>query len=145
MVWADEAESRLEAVLENLRRMSRGPMWQLGLWLLSDYSFRPSVKETIGRACGLHNDAAGFIPEPSVNRLAGLVGLAPSTLSRYWSRDVPLRCSLKEFLIWAVLIWAVRARSRDGWNGVADQVGLRRRTLERNFIRMAGASAGQAT
>ena len=117
-------------------------MWRLGVKLLSDYSFRPSVRETISRACGLHTDAVGtrFVPEPSVSQLAEQVGLAASTLSRYWRSDVPLRCSLKEFLSWAVLLWAVRARSRQDWGAIADQVGLRRRTLERSFIRLAGCT-----
>ena len=114
VVWTDEATSRLAEVLEDFRRVSRGPMWQLGLKLLSDYSFRPSIRKTISRVCGLHSDSAGvpFIPVHSVGHLARHVGLAASTLSRYWRREVPLRCSLKEFLSWAVLLWAVRARSR---------------------------------
>ena len=146
VVWADEAESRLVEVLEEFRKVSRGPMWRLGLRLLSDYSFRPSVRQTIGRACGLHNDAveSPFVPENSVSQLAGHVDLAASTLSNYWREEVPLRCSLKEFLSWAVLLWAVRERSRDGWDAIAAQAGLQRRTLERNFIRMAGCTLAAA-
>ena len=142
VVWADEATDGLVEVLEEFGRVYRGPMWRLGLKLLSDYSFRPSIRETISRACGLHTDAVGtrFIPEHSVSRLAGHVGLAASTLSRYWKKEVPLRCSLKEFLSWAVLLWATRARSQGGWDAVAEEVGLRRRTLERNFTRMAGCT-----
>lgn len=146
VVWTDEATSRLAEVLEDFRRVSRGPMWQLGLKLLSDYSFRPSIRETISRVCGLHSDCAGvpFLPVRSVSHLARHVGLAASTLSRYWRREVPLRCSLKEFLSWAVLIWALRARSQDTWNAIADQVGLQRRTLERNFMRMAECTLAAA-
>ena len=146
IVWTDEAESRLVKVLEEFRRVSRGPMWRLGLKLLSDYSFRSSVSETIGRTCGLYSDAVDtpLVPENSVKQLAGHVDLAASTLSRYWREEVPLRCSLKEFVSWAVLLWALRARSRDGWGAVAAQVGLQRRTLERNFIRMAGCTLAAA-
>ena len=146
VVWTDEATSRLAEVLEDFRRVSRGPMWQLGLKLLSDYSFRPSIRKTISRVCGLHSDCAGvpFIPVHSVSHLARHVGLAASTLTRYWRREVPLRCSLKEFLSWAVLLWAVRARSQDAWNAIADQAGLQRRTLERNFMRMAECTLAAA-
>ena len=145
VVWVDEAKSRLVEVLEEFRKVSRGPMWRLGLSLLSDYSFRPSVRETIGRVCGLHHAVeTPFVPENSVSQLAGNVDLAASTLSNYWREEVPLRCSLKEFLSWAVLLWAVRKRSRDGWDAVAAQVGLQRRTLERNFIRMAGCTLAAA-
>ena len=142
IVWVDEADGRLVEVLEEFRRISRGPIWRLGLRLLSDYSFRPSISETISRICGLQTDAVGtpVIPDHSVGRLADHVGLASSTLSRYWRLEVPLRCSLKEFVSWAVLLWSARARSRDNWGAVADQVGLRRRTLERNFLRMAGCT-----
>ena len=145
VVWVDEAKSRLVEVLEEFRKVSRGPMWRLGLSLLSDYSFRPSVRETIGRVCGLHNAVeTPFVPENSVSQLAGHVDLAASTLSKYWREEVPLRCSLKEFLSWAVLLWAVRKRSRDGWDAIAVQAGLQRRTLERNFIRMAGCTLAAA-
>lgn len=140
VVWSDEAESRLVEVLEEFRTVNRGPMWRLGLRLLSDHSFRPSVRETISRTCGLHDNGvyAPVIPETSVRELADHVGLAASTLSRYWRMEVPLRCTIKEFLSWAVVLWAVRARARDDWNAVADQAGLQRRTLERAFTRLAG-------
>lgn len=145
IVWTDEAESRLVDVLEDFTRGNRGPMWRLGLKLLSDYSLRPSIRETIGRVCGLHDAAdAPFIPENSVGRLANHVDLAPPTLRQYWREDVPLRCSLKAFLSWAVILWAVRARSRDGWNSIAERLGLRRRTLQRSFNRLAGCTLAEA-
>ena len=145
VVWTEEAESRLVEVLEDFRRMSRGPMWRLGLKLLTDHPLRPSVRDTISRVCGL-DDAAGapFIPENSVGRLAGYVDLAPPTLRQYWREDVPLACSLKEFLSWAVVLWALRARSREGWNAIAERLGLQRRTLQRNFNRLAGCTLAEA-
>lgn len=146
VVWADEVESRLAEVLEALGRPSRDPMHGLGLRLLSDPSFRPSVRETISRVCGLHDDAVAtrFVPASSVRRLAGQVNLAASTLRQYWREDAPLRCRLKEFMNWAVLLWAVRARAGADWNAVADQVGLSRRTLEINVARMAGCTLAAA-
>lgn len=118
----------------------------LGLRLVSDPSFRPSVREAIGRVCGLHDDAAAtrFVPASSVRRLALQINLAPSTLRQYWREDAPLRCRLKEFMNWAVLLWAVRARAGAGWDAVADEVGLRRRTLEVNVARMAGCTLAAA-
>ena len=146
VVWTEEAEDRLVDVLEEFGRMSWAPIGHLGLRLLSDYPLRPSVRETISRACGLHDDAGGtpFVPERSVGQLAREADVASSTLRRYWREDVPLRCSLKEFLSWAIVLWATRARSLEGWTAVAEQVGLQRRTLERNFLRMAGCTPGEA-
>ena len=146
VVWAEEAESRLVEVLEEVGRASRDPMRRLGLRLLSDHSLRPSVREAVGRVCGLHDDgdATRFVPPSSVRRLADQVGLAASTLSQYWREDAPLRCRLKEFMNWAVLLWAVRARAGSGWDAVADRTGLRRRTLELNFARMAGCTLAAA-
>ena len=134
------------AVAESYGRPSRDPMHGLGLRLLSDPSFRPSVREAISRVCGLHDDAAAtkFVPASSVRRLAGQVNLAASTLRQYWREDRPLRCRLKEFVNWAVLLWAVRARAGADWEAVADQVGLRRRTLEINVRRMAGCTLAAA-
>ena len=145
VVWTDEIESRLVDVLEGLRRTNGNPMWRLGLKLVTDHSLRPSVRETISRVCGLHDAANGpFIPENSVGRLADHVDLAPPTLRQYWREDVPLGCSLKEFLSWAVILWAARARSRDNWNAIAERLGLQRRTLQRNFNRLAGCTLAQA-
>lgn len=146
VVWADEVESRLVEVLEEFGRPSRDPMHGLGLRLLSEPSFRPSVRETISRVCGLHDDAVAtrFVPPSSVRRLASQVNLAASTLRQYWREDAPLRCRLKEFMNWAVLLWAVRARAGADWDAVADQVGLRRRTLEINVARMAGCTLAGA-
>ena len=109
IVWADEAEERLLAVLREVGRDGRDPMWNLGLRLLSDYSFRPPVQKAISRVCGLEDDPGGtpFVPSNSVRELAADVNLSASTLSRYWRVEVPLACSLKEFLSWAVLLWAV--------------------------------------
>ena len=146
VVWADEVESRLADVLEEFGRPSPDPMRRLGSRLLSDSSFRPSVEEAISRVCGLHDDAAAtrFVPASSVRRLAGQVNLAGSTLRQYWREDAPLRCRLKEFMNWAVLLWAVRARAGADWNAIADRMGLRRRTLEINFTRMAGCTLAAA-
>lgn len=133
-------------VPESSGRPSRDPMHALGLRLLSDPSFRPSVREAISRVCGLHDDAAAttFVPASSVRRLAGQVNLAASTLRQYWRENPPLRCRLKEFVNWAVLLWAVRARAGADWEAVADQVGLRRRTLEINFTRFADCTLAAA-
>ncbi len=145
VVWADEVESRLVEVLEELGRPSPDPMRRLGLRLLSDPSLRPSVREAISRVCGLHDDAATpLVPANSVGRLAGQVNLAGSTLRQYWREDAPLRCRLKEFMNWAILLWAVRARAGAGWAAIADQVGLRRRTLEINFTRFADCTLAAA-
>ncbi len=147
IVWADEAEERLLAVLREVGRDGRDPMWNLGLRLLSDYSFRPPVQKAISRVCGLENDPAGtpFVPANSVRQLAADVNLSASTMSRYWREEVPLACSLKEFLSWAVLLWAVRERSRDNWSAIVDQVEVRRRTLDRSCVRLAGCTLGDAT
>ena len=142
VVWADEVEDRLAQVLEQFGTVGRGPLCSLGHRLLSEHSFRPAVREAIRRACGLHRDAQGtrFVPKNSVCQLASEVNVASSTLRQYWREEVPLRCGLKEFLSWAVLLWGLRARAQAGWSAVADQVGLQRRTLERNFIRMTGCT-----
>ena len=147
VVWAAEAEERLGEVLEEFGKVSWGPMSRLGLGLLSEPSLRPFVRETISRACGLHDDptATPFVPENSVGRLAREVGVAKSTLRLCWRKEVPLRCSLKEFLSWAVTLWGTRARaSHDAWTPVVEQLGLQRRTLERNFLRTAGCTLAEA-
>ena len=146
VVWAAEAEDRLAGVLDEFGRVNWGPMWHLGLGLVSEPSLRPFIKETISRACGLRDDPAGtpFVPERSVGKLARDVGVATSTLRLCWREEVPLRCSLKEFLSWAVTLWGTRARALWDWTSVAARLELQRRTLERNFIRTAGCTLAEA-
>lgn len=146
VLWTAEVEGRLAEVLREFGRVSWGPMWRLGLGLVSEPSLRPFVRETISRACGLRNDPAGtpFVPEKSVGKLAREVGVATSTLRLCWREEVPLRCSLKEFLSWGVALWATRARALEDWTPVAEQLGLQRRTLERNLIRTAGCTLAEA-
>ena len=146
IVWADEAEERLLGVLREVGRNGRDPMWNLGLRLLADYSFRPPVQKVISRVCGLDNDPGGtpFVPANSVRQLSADINLSASTLSRYWREEVPLACSLKEFLSWAVLLWAVRERSQDNWNAIVDQAEVRPRTLARSFVRLAECTLGDA-
>ncbi len=146
VVWTAEAEDRLGEVLGEFGRVSWGPMWRLGLGLVSEPSLKPFVKETIRRACGLRNDPAGtpFVPEKSVGKLAREVGVATSTLRLCWREEVPLRCSLKEFLSWAVTLWGTRARALEEWTPLAKRLGLQRRSLERNFLRTAGCTLAEA-
>lgn len=146
VVWAAEVEDRLGEVVTEFGRVSWGPMWRFGLRLVSEPSLRPFVRETISRACGLNSDPGGtpFVPEKSVGKLAREVGVATSTLRLCWREEVPLRCSLKEFLSWAVTLWGTRARALGSWTRVADQLRLQRRTLERNFLRTAGCTLAEA-
>ena len=78
IVWADEAEERLLAVLREVGRDGRDPMWNLGLRLLADYSFRPPVQKAISRVCGLENDSGGtpFVPANSVRQVSADVNLS---------------------------------------------------------------------
>ena len=146
VVWAEEAERQLRHVLGDLEKDGRDPLRRVGVRLLSDYPLRPSLKEAISRVCGQpnHPDAIGFVPENSVSRLADRVCLRRVVLTRYWRREIPLRCNLKRFLSWSVLLWAVWERSRGNWAAVAYRVGLRRRTLERSCRRLAGCTLGTA-
>ena len=79
---------------------------------MDDATPNQAHKETISRICGESNDpdAIGFMPENSVSRLAERVCLRRTVLSRYWREGVPLRCSLKRFLSWSVLlVWRSRS------------------------------------
>ncbi len=141
LVWAEEAEDCLFRVVRDMGRDSRDPLWQLGWRLLSDCPFRPAMREVITRTCGLDcRNNRTDPPNNSVRELASRVHLSAQALSRHWKEDVPLQCSLKEFLDWAVLLWAARASSKDSCGEVALQAGVHRRTMERKCARLAGST-----
>ena len=70
--------------------------------------------------------------------------LAPDTLHHYWKADVPLRCGLKEFLGWAVLLWAVPQHGTKSWSAICSEGEVKRRTLERTARRKLGCTLAVA-
>ena len=68
--------------------------------------------------------------------------VAPDTLGRYWRADIPVRCGPKEFLGWAVLLWAVPQRRTKSWYRICFEGRFKRRTLERLARRKLGCTLG---
>ena len=68
----------------------------------------------------------------------------PDTLRRYWRADLPIRCGPKEFLGWAVLLWAVPQRRPKSWDRICSEGQFMRRMLERLARRKLGCTLGAA-
>ena len=144
IVWSGEIDDRLRGVLEELGAQWRNPLALLGQRIANSHAVRPSVRHAITHVCHAmsNNDVSSpRPPDSSVEALARRIDVEGDTLSRYWRRDVPLKCGPKQFLMWATLMWAVRRGTNgEGWSDIAARVGVSRRTLERYSADLAGCT-----
>lgn len=144
VVWAEEVNERLGTVLDQIDPARLDPLQSLGRHLVNDYGLHESMAKAISQVCRLSDDAESEPPRNSVSDLAKYVGLAPYALRRYWREQVPLSCRPKELLTWALLLWGIQRRSVASWVEIADAAGVRRRTLERASLRLAGHTLATA-
>ncbi len=144
-VWAEESAVRLPQLLDQVEPWHADPLRLLGHRLLSDFPVRLPLVKAIDRICRVF---ASPLPEPppsSVAALARRAAVSTDTLRRQWRDELPLRCGPKQLLSWALLLWAIRRRVHTGWDGLAYQAGVRRRTLERVAVRVAGCTLSELT
>ena len=115
VVWAEEVGDRL---LVGLQRAGwhKDPLRLFANRILAGAKPRPQVEKALRIACGLDQPPP---PPPNVKNLARQVHVEPDTLRRYWRADLPIRCGPKEFLGWAVLLWAVPQRRTKSWDRIA--------------------------
>ena len=144
IVWLGEVDDRLRVVLEELGAEWQNPLALLGQRIVHGHPVRPSVRDAITHVCyAMSNNGlpSRRPPDSSVGALARRIRIEGDTLSRYWRRDVPLKCGPKQFLMWATLMWAVR-RGGNGepWSDIAARLGVSRRTLERYSADLAGCT-----
>jgi len=135
IVWAEEAHERLTRVVARIDPWHQDPIRVLGRRLLASHALQSSLARVVERVCRTEVDDGSLLPVTSVASLAEHAAVNPRVLRRYWNTESPVQCTLKEFISWAVLLWALRERRLDSWDTVARSVGLRRRTLERYCAR----------
>ena len=146
IVWAEEAQERLMRVVARIDPWHKDPVSVLGRRMLAHGSLHRSLANVIRRVCRTDADDDSLLPVTSVTALAEQAKLNPRALRRYWNTESPVQCTLKEFLSWAILMWALRERQANRWSTVARRLGVRRRTLERysaRFLDCTLAVAGQ--
>ena len=137
VVWTEEADVRLRHLLHRVEPWHRDPLRLLGHRLLSDFPLRRTLVESINHVCRVFADPLPGPPPSTVTALARGAALTTDTLRRHWREEVPLRCGLKQLLNWALLFWTIRRRAHTGWDAIAKQARVRRRTLERASVRLA--------
>lgn len=138
VVWAEEAGDRLGRVLAKINPWHHDPLLLLGRRLIRDHPLHPCLVRALKHVCRLSEDEDRSPPAPSVEVLARQYAtVRPDTFRRYWREQMPLRCPPKRLLSWALLLWAVRQRTRAKWAAIADEAGVRRRTLERHASNLA--------
>ena len=145
VVWAEEAGDRLLSVLDRVEPWHRDPLRLLGRRLLCDCSLHWSMVRAIKHICNLSGDPSTRTPKNSVTDVARDASIPADAFRRYWKTEIPLRCRPKQLLSWTVLLWAVRQRSEAKWDTIARQAGVRRRTLERHSMSLAGCTLAAAT
>ena len=144
VVWAEEAPDRLHHVLGQIDPWHQDPLRALGRRLVRDHSLHRSLVQAIQHVCKLSAEPDPGPPVASVTELARRADIPPDPFRRYWRDQMPLRCPPKRLLSWAILLWAVRQRPKSTWSAIADEVGVRRRTLERHAVALAGCTLAAA-
>ena len=144
VVWTEEVGQQLRLTVDRIDPWSQDPIQHLGRRLIRDYSLHQSLVEGIRHICRLPGGARSDPPTGSVTELVRRVRVAPDAFRRYWRGQMPLRCRPKELIAWGLLWWAIRRREHARWAEIADQVGVRRRTLERSSMRLAGCTLATA-
>ena len=142
IVWAEEIDDRLVDLVGRIEPWYRDPLRRFGHRLLRDHSLHWSLVKAIKRTCG--NGADSVPPPSSVGELARHARVPPDAFRRYWRKEMPIQHGPKEFLSWATLLWAVRQRPGAKWDTIARRAGVRRRTLERYSVRLAGCTLATA-
>ena len=142
VVWAEEIEDRLVDFVGRIEPWHRDPLRRLGHRLLRDQALHWSLVKAIKRTCDSGGDSVA--PPSSVGELARHARVPPDAFRRYWRKEMPIRYGPKEFLSWATLLWAVRQRPVAKWDTIARRAGVRRRTLERYSVRLAGCTLATA-
>lgn len=135
IIWAEEAHERLLHVVARIDPLHQDPVCVLGRRLLAHGALHWSLTKVIRRVCRTEADDGSRLPVTSVTALAEEIEVNPRALRRYWNTESPVHCTLKEFLSWAILVWAMRERRLARWRTVAGSLGVRRRTLERYSAR----------
>ena len=145
VVWTEEAPERLMGIVRQVDPWQQDPIRLLGRRMLASDSLPGSLRPVIQRACRTGDDELSLHPARNVAELAEEANVNTRALRRHWTTESPLNCSLKDFLSWAILLWALRERERANWDTVARTLGLRRRTLERYSNRFLGCTLAVAS
>lgn len=144
VVWTEEVDEQLRRTINRIDPWNQDSLQHLGRCLLRDYSLHACLVVGIRHICRLSGETLSDPPTTSVTALARRAQVAPDSLRRYWREQMPLRCRPKELVAWGLLMWAIRRRSEARWDDIAEQVGVRRRTLERSSVRLAGCTLASA-
>ena len=145
VAWAEEEPERLMRIVRQINPWRLDPLRLLGQRLLASDTLPGLLRPVIQRACRTGDDQFLLRPAISVAELAEDANVNPRALRRHWTTDSPLACSLKDFLSWAILLWALREHGQGSWDTVARKLGLGRRTLERYSNRFMGCTLAVAS
>ena len=145
VVWTEEAPERLMGVVRQVNPWQQDPLRLLGQRLLASDTLPGLLRPVVQRACRTGDDELSLRPVRNVAELAEEADVNPRALRRHWTTESMVDCSLKDFLSWAILLWALRERARANWDTVARTLGLRRRTLERYSNRFLGCTLAAAS
>lgn len=145
VAWAEEEPERLMSIVREVNPWRQDPLRLLGQRLLANDTLPVLLRPVIQRACRTGDDELSLRPARSVAELAEDANVNQRALRRHWTTESPLACSLKDFLSWAILLWALREHGRGSWDTVARTLGLGRRTLERYSNRFMGCTLAVAS
>lgn len=149
VVWLEEAREELLDLVNRTRAGHDNPLHRLAYGILAFQELSPVAKKALVEICcpmpPQSNDMrVRPAPPRNMNDLASRVHHSISGIRAHWTEQVPLRCTPKRLMEWAMLIWAVGDRVFRSASARARHLGIHPRTLERICARLMGCRIGEA-
>ncbi len=149
VVWLEEAREQLSDIVRQTPGDHDNPLHRLALGVLTSRQLSPLAKKTLEEICcprpTLSDDMPlRPVPPRNMEDLACRVHHSISGIRVHWREHIPLRCTPKKLMEWAMLMWAASDRVLPSASAQARYMGIHPRTLERICARLIGCRMSEA-
>ena len=149
LVWLDEAAEQLPDAIRQTHIDRSNPLHLLAHRIILSEQLSPVALGTLEEICcprPLLVEDVPHRPAPPRNMedLAARIHHSISGIRVHWKEHVPLRCTPKKLMEWALLMWAVSDPAPASASAQARSLGIHPRTLERICARLIGCRIAQA-
>ena len=149
VVWLEEARAELRDFGNRTQAGHDNPLHRLADGILAFRELSPVAKRALVEICCPMPPQSNDLPlRPAPPRnmddLASRVHHSISGIRAHWREQVPLRCTPRKLMEWALLIWAAGDRVFRSAAARARYMGIHPRTLERISSRLMGCRISEA-
>lgn len=149
LVWLDEVAEQLPEVIRQTRIDHTNPLHLLAREIVASRPLSPVARRALEEICcpqpTVENEPPHRpIPPKDMGELARRINHSISGIRVHWGEHVPLRCTPKKLMEWALLIWAVSDTVLPSGSARARYLGIHPRTLERICARLVKSRISEA-